>query len=117
MARLKLVLAFGCVTALALAQAVAGTAPGAGSATPVALQTLSVQLPAGNRPFPPGPNVAVVSANCVTCHSSGMILNQPNLPAAAWQGEVMKMITVYKAPVDPANVPAIVAYLTTVKGG
>jgi mono/diheme cytochrome c family protein len=110
MARLTVALAFGWVAALALAQTAAG-------APPVALQTLSVELPAGDRPFPPGPNLGVVSANCATCHSSGMILNQPNLPVAAWQGEVTKMINVYKAPIDPADVPAIVAYLAAVKGG
>ena len=107
--------AFGCIVAAGLVWA--HSSSGAAPAAPLGLlQSLSVDLPSGNRPFPPGPNVSVISANCVTCHSSGMILNQPSLSKATWQTEVLKMINVYKAPVDPANVPAIVDYLAAVKG-
>jgi sulfite dehydrogenase (cytochrome) subunit B len=80
------------------------------------LQSLSVELPTGDREFPPGPHVDVISANCVACHSAGMILNQPNLTKATWEAEVNKMIKIYKAPVDAADVPAIVDYLAAVKG-
>jgi hypothetical protein len=45
-----------------------------------------------------------------------MVLNQPAMPKAAWETEVHKMINVYKAPVDPQEVPAIVAYLDATKG-
>ena len=45
-----------------------------------------------------------------------MVWNQPNLTRAAWQAEVEKMRAQYKAPVDPADVPAIVAYLADHKG-
>ena len=45
-----------------------------------------------------------------------MVLNQPNLPRAAWQAEVDKMIHAYKAPVAEQDVPAIVDYLTRTKG-
>jgi hypothetical protein len=45
-----------------------------------------------------------------------MVLNQPNLTRADWQQEVEKMRTLYKAPVDEADEPAIVAYLASHKG-
>jgi hypothetical protein len=45
-----------------------------------------------------------------------MVLNQPDLPKATWEAEVHKMISVYKAPIDDADVPAIVAYLEKIKG-
>jgi hypothetical protein len=57
-----------------------------------------------------------VRNNCLGCHSAGMILNQPTMPKAAWEAEVTKMRTVYKAPVDEKAVPAIVEYVTAVKG-
>jgi hypothetical protein len=45
-----------------------------------------------------------------------MVLNQPPLPQATWEAEVHKMINIYKAPVAPEDVPAIVAYLVATKG-
>jgi hypothetical protein len=45
-----------------------------------------------------------------------MILNQPTMPDAAWTAEAAKMRGAYKAPVQEADVPAIVAYLTSIKG-
>jgi hypothetical protein len=45
-----------------------------------------------------------------------MVLNQPALPRDTWEAEVRKMIKVYKAPVDEADVAAIVDYLATIKG-
>ena len=45
-----------------------------------------------------------------------MVLNQPALPKATWEAEVRKMINVYKAPIDEADVASIVAYLAKYKG-
>ena len=81
-----------------------------------AFRSVSVELPSSDRAFPDGPNVAVISANCVACHSVGMVLTQPKLARATWEAEVNKMIHTYKAPVDAADVPAIVDYLASVKG-
>jgi len=44
------------------------------------------------------------------------VFRQPRMPKAAWGAEVAKMRNVYKAPVDEKDVPAIVDYLTVVKG-
>ncbi len=86
------------------------------SAAGVVLTSTSVVLPISDRTFPAGPGMDVAQNNCTACHSPGMVLNQPRLTRAAWEGEVNKMRAAYKAPVDAADVPAIVAYLDTIKG-
>jgi cytochrome c553 len=84
--------------------------------TAIALKSLKVDLPDSDRMFPDGPNSDAINNNCLTCHSAGMVLNQPELPKQAWTAEVNKMITAYKAPVAPEDVAAIVDYLARVKG-
>ena len=79
--------------------------------TDFAFQNVSVTLPDDTTALPPGPNVEVVTQNCTACHSPSMILTQPRLTRVAWEGEVAKMIKVYKAPVEASAVPAIVDYL------
>ena len=83
---------------------------------PANLTSTEVTLPESTRALPDGPEVATVRNNCLGCHSPGMILNQPTMPKAAWAAEVAKMRNVYKAPIDEKAVPAIVDYLTAVKG-
>jgi hypothetical protein len=80
------------------------------------LKSVSIDLPQGNFQFPPGPGSDAITNNCLACHSAGMVLNQPPLPKATWETEVHKMINIYKAPVAPEDVPAIVAYLVATKG-
>jgi hypothetical protein len=57
-----------------------------------------------------------INNNCLACHSADMVLNQPALPRTTWEAEVHKMIKAYGAPVDDADVPAIVDYLASTKG-
>ena len=94
----------------------AAPAPRSMTAAGFTLSSVSVDLPTSDRSFPAGPGVDVVQANCVTCHSAGMVANQPHLTRAAWEAEVNKMRAVYKAPVAAEDVPAIVAYLASTKG-
>ena len=65
--------------------------------------------------FKPGPNLEVVQGNCAACHSSDYIATQPPMKdkKAFWQAEVTKMIKVYGAPIDDADVGKIVDYLAT----
>ena len=86
------------------------------SAAGVTLHSVSVDLPNSERSFPGGGDAEAINANCLTCHSAGMVLNQPMLTRAAWQAEVEKMRGQYKAPINEADVPAIVAYLANHKG-
>lgn len=95
------------------AQGQGGSQP---AAPPFTLRSVSIDLPSGDRTFPPGPGADAINNNCLACHSAGMVLNQPAMPRAAWQTEVSKMVNVYKAPVAAEDVPAIVAYLDATKG-
>jgi mono/diheme cytochrome c family protein len=72
-------------------------------------------LPDETATFKPGPNLDVVQGNCGACHSADYITTQPMGPKFTkdfWQAEVTKMIAVYGAPIDPADVPKIVEYLS-----
>jgi len=93
------------------AQAVASNAPRS-----FVLKSVSVELPASEVGFPGPANADAISANCLSCHSAGMVLTQPVLPRAAWAGVVDKMIHSYKAPVAEGDVAAIVDYLQATKG-
>jgi hypothetical protein len=92
-----------------LGMAVAGAIPAVVSAEPV-----SYVLPDATATLEPGPNVDVVQNNCFACHSVDYIQTQPRGPKFKkdfWQAEVMKMIKVYGAPIDEADVSKIVEYL------
>jgi mono/diheme cytochrome c family protein len=91
-------------------------APSIVAAAGVTLHSDSFTLPSSDRVFPGGAAADAINGNCVSCHSAGMVLNQPPLSKAAWQSEVAKMRDMYKAPIAAEDVPAIVAYLTETKG-
>ncbi len=84
-------------------------------AAPV-FKSVTVDLPAGDRVFPGGAAAEAINNNCLACHSADMVLNQPALPNAQWDAEVIKMHTAYKAPIDPKDVNAILDYLVSLKG-
>jgi hypothetical protein len=108
----------GPAQAVAQAQAPAPAAtptPTQISAAGVTLQSVSVDLPDRGIMFS-GQGSDAINNNCLACHSAGMVLNQPDLPRAAWEAEVSKMINAYKAPVAPQDVGAIVDYLVSIKG-
>ena len=72
-------------------------------------------LPDETTAFKPGPDLETVQGNCGACHSADYVQTQPQGPAfkkAFWEAEVTKMIKVYGAPIDEADVPKIVDYLT-----
>jgi mono/diheme cytochrome c family protein len=93
----------------ALLIAVAGLALGSAEAAPI-----SYTLPDETAAFKPGPNLEVAQNNCTACHSADYIQAQPRGPKFKkdfWQAEVTKMIKVYGAPIDEADVGKIVEYL------
>ena len=79
------------------------------------LKSVSVELPTSDIDFPGGRHQAI-TANCLACHSAGMVLTQPDLTKATWAAKVEKMIHAYKAPVSQTDVAAIVDYLEATKG-
>ena len=89
--------------------AIAGLLFGSAGAAPV-----NYKLPEETAAFKPGPNLDVVQNNCTACHSADYIGTQPRGPKYKkdfWQAEVTKMIKLYGAPIDDADVPKIVEYL------
>ncbi len=86
------------------------------SATPMIsmAKPIGYQLPEETAAFKPGPNLEVVQGNCAACHSADYIATQPQGPKFKkdfWHAEVTKMIKVYGAPIDEADVSKIVDYL------
>jgi hypothetical protein len=82
----------------------------AASAAPV-----EYKLPEETAVLKPGPNLDVAQNNCTACHSPDYIKTQPMMKSKKdfWQAEVAKMIKVYGAPIDDADVPKLVEYLST----
>jgi len=75
---------------------------------------VNYKLPEETAALKPGPNLDVVKNNCTACHSVDYIQTQPRGPKFKkdfWQAEVTKMIKVYGAPIDDADIPMIVDYL------
>jgi mono/diheme cytochrome c family protein len=102
-------------TAQLVAATTSSPAPVTVTATGITLHSDSFTFPSSDRSFP-GAGADAINGNCVSCHSAGMVLNQPPLSKAAWQSEVAKMRNMYKAPIAAEDVPAIVAYLVNTKG-
>lgn len=80
------------------------------------IKSVRVKLPDNEVKFPSGPGSEIADNNCRRCHTTEMVLFQPAMTRAAWEAEVNKMRSVYKAPIDPKDVAAIVDYLTSIKG-
>jgi mono/diheme cytochrome c family protein len=94
---------------LLLTLVIAGFASGSANAAPV-----SYTLPDETAAFRPGPNLEAAQNNCTACHSADYIQTQPQgakFKKDFWQAEVTKMIKVYGAPIDEADVGKIVDYL------
>jgi mono/diheme cytochrome c family protein len=89
--------------------AVAAWSFGPANAAPV-----SYTLPEEIAAFKPGPNLEAAQNNCTACHSADYINSQPRGQKPRkdfWQVEVTKMIKVYGAPIDEADIGKIVDYL------
>lgn len=94
---------------IALASLVLAAIISAAGAAPIAYT-----LPEETAAFRPGPNLDVVKNNCTGCHSADYIGTQPQGPKYKkdfWQAEVTKMIKVYGAQIEQADVGKIVDYL------
>jgi hypothetical protein len=81
----------------------------------VSAKPVSYMLPDETAALKPGPNLEIVQNNCTACHSVDYIKTQPQGPKFKkdfWQAEVTKMIKVYGAPIEDADVGRIVDYLS-----
>jgi mono/diheme cytochrome c family protein len=76
---------------------------------------VSYKLPDETAAFKPGINLETVQNNCTACHSADYVKTQPRgekFRKDFWAAEVTKMIKVYGAPIEDADVGKIVDYLT-----
>jgi sulfite dehydrogenase (cytochrome) subunit B len=63
------------------------------------------------------PGFAKAQADCAACHSAEYMLYQPaTAPRAYWEAMVLRMKTVFKAPIDDTDVPLLVDYLVKTYG-
>jgi mono/diheme cytochrome c family protein len=88
--------------------------PGSSAGIPL-LKTASIELPTEERAFPAAPGAELANQNCTSCHSPGMVLNQPLLSRAVWEEEVRKMRNTFHAPVAEQDIPALAAYLASIQ--
>ena len=75
---------------------------------------VSYALPEETAALKPVPNLEAAQNNCTACHSADYISTQPRSQKPRkdfWQTEVTKMIKLYGAPIDDADVGKIVDYL------
>ena len=99
---------------LALAAVTALSAASLGLAT-VQAAPVFYTLPDETAAFKPGANLDTVQNNCTACHSADYVKTQPRgekFRKDFWAAEVTKMIKVYGAPIEDADVGKIVDYLT-----
>jgi mono/diheme cytochrome c family protein len=95
----------GCVTG-------AADSPSAkSSVTPPPWPVVKVDLPVSNAYFPAGDGADVANAQCLICHSAGMVLRQPPLTQKEWIGEINKMRNSYGAPLPADQIEALAKYL------
>ena len=100
-------------TLLAAASAVLGLGvAGQALSKSIQLPPDGVQLKASSLP-----GYAKAQTNCVACHSAEYMLYQPpNASRPYWDAMVKRMKTVFKAPLDDADIPVIVDYLAKTYG-
>jgi mono/diheme cytochrome c family protein len=78
---------------------------------------VSVELPASQTSFPPGDGAVIANAQCLICHSAGMVLRQPPLTQDEWVGEINKMRNAYGASLPADQVDALAKYLHGINDG
>ncbi len=103
------------LVAKAHAQAASAPQPSTVAVGGITLRSASVDLPTNGQMFPGDASAQAINNNCLGCHSTDMVLTQPALSPSTWREEIGKMRTAYKAPVPDEDVPAIVAYLSSLR--
>jgi cytochrome c5 len=80
---------------------------------PIAIHSVSVDLPASTASFPPGAG-SDIAGKCLICHSAGMVLRQPPLSQDQWKTVINKMRSAYGAPILDSEVDPLSVYFTEV---
>ena len=99
-----------------LSESIAEQAARQSSTAPAHFAAINVDLPSGAVAFPHGDGADIANANCLICHSAGMVLRQPPLTVAEWRTEIEKMKTSFGAPIPSEQIDALAHYLGNING-
>ena len=77
---------------------------------------INLSLPTGATAFPAGQGSDIANANCLICHSAGMVLRQPPLTVAEWSTEINKMKGSFGAPIPSDQIDELAHYLGAING-
>jgi mono/diheme cytochrome c family protein len=77
---------------------------------------VSIQLPAETAQLKPGPHLETAQRYCIACHSVDYIYMQPPLTEPQWRALVGKMKKAMGAPIEDADIDALVQYLMSQRG-
>jgi mono/diheme cytochrome c family protein len=86
------------------------------SMAPARFAAINVSLPASAVAFPDGRGSDIANANCLICHSAGMVLRQPPLTVEEWKTEIKKMKMSFGAPIPQEQIDALADYLGSING-
>jgi sulfite dehydrogenase (cytochrome) subunit B len=99
------------------AMAVSALVLGLGVGTLADAKTITLPMEGPPLKASPLPGYAKAQSNCVACHTAEYMLYQPpTAPRAYWAAMVTRMKTVFKAPINDADMPEIVDYLVKTYG-
>jgi cytochrome c5 len=87
------------------------------TSAPPSWSVVKVELPVSNANFPAGDGAEVANAQCLICHSAGMVLRQPPLTQKDWIGEINKMRNAYGSPLPADQIERLAKYLFSINGG
>ena len=87
-------------------------------ATAASAAPLKIDLPKEPSPtYKPGPNLELVNARCLICHSADYAAMQPPaMPRKTWEAEVTKMKKVYGAPIADDEIATLTDYFAKTYG-
>jgi mono/diheme cytochrome c family protein len=99
-----------------LPESIAGQAARQSNIALAHFAAINVSLPTGAAVFPAGQGSNIADANCLICHSAGMVLRQPPLTVAEWNTEINKMKVSFGAPIPPDQIDELAHYLEVING-
>ncbi|WP_249202689.1 MULTISPECIES: c-type cytochrome [Burkholderia cepacia complex] len=82
----------------------------------VKIPSVDVTLPVSAERFPPGRGSDIANAQCLICHSTGMVTRQPPLTEKEWATISNKMRLSYGAPLPADQVDSLAKYLYSING-
>src|SRR5260370_29847954 len=76
----------------------------------------SLNFPASVVAFPAAKGAEIANANCLICHSAGMVLRQPPFTEGEGRSEINKIKGSFGAPIPADHIDELAQYLASVNG-